>query len=281
MKTILYATDYSKDSATALKMSHLLAKKFGSKLFIMHVFDVPLTLASSVSVSYMNKEKRLIVENRSKLKKFCTEHLGDALQENNTNFVIDEDGSAADSIVEKATKYNVDLIVVGTKGTSRVKEFFLGSTTKALIKKALFAVMAVPKMHKIGAFETIAYATDFEQVDIFAIGRLIPIAKLFNSQIRIVHITTSNEYAGDQQMEWFKEMLQQKVEYGNLEFDLILSDNVFRELQDYLDNKNVSILAMLERRNNTFFEKYIQQDMVKKMVDDITIPLLSFNEKGL
>ncbi len=281
MNTILYATDYSEDSATALKISHLLAKKFGSKLFIMHVFDVPLSLASPVSVSYMNKEKRLIVENRSKLKEFCTEHLGDAWQENNTNFVVDEDGSAADCILEKAIKYNVDLIIVGTKGASRVKEFFLGSTTKALIKKAPCAVLAVPEMHNIGTFETIAYATDFEQADIFAIRRLIPMAKLFNSQIRLVHITTPNEYAGEQQMEWFKDMLQQKVEYDNLEFDLILSDNVFKELQEYLNKKNAAMLAMLERKNNNFFEKYIQQDMVKKMVSDITVPLLSFNVSGL
>ncbi len=277
MKAILYATDYSQDSATALRMSYLLAKKFGSKLFVMHVFDVPLSLASPVSVSYMNKEKRLFVENRAKLKEFCTEHLGDAWQEITTNFIVDEDGSIADAILEKATKYNVDLIVAGTKGASRVKEFFLGSTTKALIKKAPCAVLAVPEMYEIGNLKTIAYATDFEQADIFAIRRLIPMAKVFNAQIKIIHVTTTKEYAGEQQMEWFKEMLQDKVDYENLEFDLIFSDEVFKELQGYLDDTNSDMLAMLERKDNTFFEKYIQRDMVKEMVKDITVPLLSFN----
>ena len=65
MKTILYATDYSENSVAALRMAQLLAKKLGSKLIVMHVFDIPISLASPVSVSYLKKEKRLFVENRS------------------------------------------------------------------------------------------------------------------------------------------------------------------------------------------------------------------------
>lgn len=70
MKTILYATDYSNNSVAALRMAHLLAKKFISKLIVMHIFDVPISVASPLSMSYMKKEKRLFVENRAKLKEF-------------------------------------------------------------------------------------------------------------------------------------------------------------------------------------------------------------------
>ncbi|NNE77748.1 MAG: universal stress protein [Pricia sp.] len=281
MKTILYATDYSQNSVAALQLAHLLAQKFKAKLIVMHVFDIPITLASPVSVSYMKKEKKLFVENRAKLATFCSEHLEDDLEAANINFVMDEDGSVWNGILGKATKFDADMIVVGTKGASPVKEFLLGRTTKALIRKAQCLVLAVPENAEAVHFKKMVYATAFEQADILALQRLVNIAKKFDAQVNVVHIITQKEYAGEEQMEWFKEMLNEKVDYKKLDFDLIFSDRVFEELVGYLKDSEADLLAMLERKDNTFYQKYLQRDMVKKMANDIERPLLSFNVIGL
>ena len=125
------------------------------------------------------------------------------------------------------------------------------------------------------------YATDFEQADIFAINKLVRIAKKFNALIRIVHISTPGEYAGDQQMEWFKEMLKQKVIHGKMEFDLILEEDIFIGLTKYLDKSNARLFAMLERKDSSFYQRFLKTDKVKKMISDTTIPLISFNVGGL
>ena len=280
MKTILYATDYSQNSVAALKLAYLLTKKFDAKLFVMHVFDIPLTL-STVSISHLKKEKRLLIENKSKLKEFCKEHLGDTWEGGDINFIVEENVSVVQTILKKATELEIDLIVLGAKGTSAVKQFFMGSATTALIKKAPCAVLAVPAMFTLENFQSMVYATDFEQADIFAINRLVEIAKKFNSKISIVHISTGAEYAGDQQMEWFKEMLYQKVTYDKMEFDLIFDDDIFEGLNRYLENAHASMFAMLERKDNSFSQRFLQEDKVKKMVSATTIPLISFNIGGL
>jgi nucleotide-binding universal stress UspA family protein len=281
MKTILYATDYSQNSFTALLLANTLAKKFGAKLIVMHVFDIPISLASSVSISYMKKEKRQFVENQAKLKAFYAKHLGDSWENPEIHFVVDEDDSVPDGILEKAFKLNADLIVVGTKGVSQIKELFLGSTPKVLIQKSSCPVLAVPPKSDGSSLKKIVYATDFEQADIFAIKRLVKIATKFVAEIRVVHITTKKEYAGDEQMEWFKEMIKEKVDYEKLEFDVIFSDTVFEELVLYMEASEADMLAMLERKDNNFYQKYLQRDLVKKMVNEIHVPLLSFNVGGL
>ena len=281
MKTVLYATDYSQNSVAALQLSYLLAQKFKAKLIVMHVFDIPISLASPLSVSYMNKEKQLFVENRSKLKTFCSEHLGEGRENANISFMVEEDGSVWNGILEKAIKFDADMIVVGTKGVSQVKKFILGSTTKALIRKAPCSVLAVPEAAKAVHFKKMVYATDFEQADIFALRRLVKIAKKFAAQVRVVHITTQKEYAGEEQMEWFKEMLKEKIDYKKLDFDLIISDTIFEELVRYLEDSEADLLVMLERKDNTLYQKYLQSDMVRKLVKDIKVPLLSFNVIGL
>lgn len=281
MKTILYATDYSQNSVTALLLANTLAEKFGAKLIVMHVFDIPISLASSVSISYMKKEKRQFVENQAKLKTFCAKHLGASWENSEIHFVVNEDDSVPDGILEKAFKLNADLIVVGAKGASQIKEFFLGSTPKVLIQKSSCPVLAVPAESELTSLKKILYATDFEQADIFAINSLVKIAKKFDAEIRVVHIATQQEYAGEEQMEWFKEMLQEKVDYIKMDFDLIFSDTVFDELVWYLEDFEADMLAMLERKESTFYQKYFQRDKVKKMVQRIGVPLLSFNLGGL
>ncbi len=281
MKTILYATDYSQNSVPALRLAHQWSIKFEAELLVIHVFDIPISVASTVSLSSMNKEKKLFVEHRAKLKGFVKEHLRDTQENDRISFVVKENGSVGNGILEKATKLDADVVVVGTKGVNPIRKFFLGSTTMALIRNASCAVLAVPPQFKTLNFKSIVYASAFEQADLFAINRLVKIAKVFDAQVRVIHITTQNEYAGDQQMEWFKEMLQTKVAYEKFDFDLIVCETIFEALNEYLSDIEADLLVMLEPKDTTFLEKYLQRDMVRKMVSEMTIPLLSFNVGGL
>ena len=100
-------------------------------------------------------------------------------------------------------------------------------------------------------------------------------------KIRVVHITTKNEYAGEEQMNWFQEMLLEKVVSPKLEFELIFSDEILEELSSYVEDSEADLLVMLERKEDSFYQKYLQKDMVKRMVKNIEVPLLSFNVRGL
>ena len=95
MKTILYATDYSENSVSALRLAYFFAKKFSAKLIVMHVFDMPITLASTVTVTYLKKEKKLYVENRAKLKRFFDHYLNTVEMYMDLNFVVYEGTSVS------------------------------------------------------------------------------------------------------------------------------------------------------------------------------------------
>lgn len=82
-------------------------------------------------------------------------------------------------------------------------------------------------------------------------------------------------------MEWFKELLTEKIKYDKLEFCLIFSDTVFEELVGYLEEDQTDLLAMLERKESTLYQKYLQPDLVKKMVKTIEIQVLSYSVGGL
>ncbi|NKI25784.1 universal stress protein [Arenibacter sp. 6A1] len=281
MKTILYATDYSQNSVTALHFAEALAKKSNAQMVMLHVFDMPLSLASTVSISYIKKEQRLYTEHKNKLMDFCLAQMKSETNREQLQWEVHEESSVVDGIREKAVELGADLIVVGTKGERILKEMLFGTTAEGLIKKTPCPVLAVPENSTLESLKTMVYATDFEEADIYAIRKFVQIAGLFDAQLNVVHITSQKEKNGQDQMDWFKEILQQKVVYSKLEFHLLYSENILEALIRYLIDADAGLLAMLERKDSGFFQTYFQSDLVKKMERNTPVPLLSYNVSGL
>ncbi len=278
MKTILYATDYSENSAAALKYAQKLSAVMQSRLVVSHIFGYPVITESMATDALPELRKSAMKINRERLEDFCKKHLGKDWKKKNIQIVPVEDLFVLDGLIGVANDWHADLIVVGTKGESAVMETLLGSTTKRLIKKAPCPVLAIPSDASYHSPKTLVYATDFEQEDVYAIKKLTEMGQRFDAEIKVVHISTKDEYAGETQMEWFKDMLLEKVVYQKMEFELLFSNDIFETLRSYLDNVDADMVVMLEREKKGFLKKWFHRDTVTRMQSYGKVPLLSFNE---
>ena len=279
LKTILYATDYSENSAAALKYAYALNSQLGTRLLITHVFDYPTFLGTEeLSEPFSKLEKDNFKMHRSKLEKFCDKYLGKNWNSPNIQLEIVEHKSVIQGIITIANEWHANMIVVGMKGGSGVRELIMGSTTKQLIENAPCPILAIPTDMSHDEIKTMVYATDFEEEDFQTIKRLVEIAKPLDAKINIVHISTKKEYKGDMQMEWFKDALEERITYKNIEFKLLISDDIFDSLRVYLGDVGADLVVMLEREKKGFLKKWFHQDLVKKMESYGRVPLMSFNE---
>lgn len=280
MKTIICAVDYSTNAIAALKYADVLNSKIGSKLYILNVYD-NTSLGATINEPYLLSEKELKKEKLFKLKYFCIKHLGSNLDAKKIEMEVIEDPSVVMGINFKAKKTNASLIITGMKGKGKLKSFLLGSTTKGLISNAPCPVLSIPEKVELKKLKTIVYATAFEQEDIYAVAKLTEIASVFNATIKVIHISPLSEKDGATQMEWFKEMLLQRVNYTKIDFNIYSSNDTLYFLKLYLNEVKADMIAMLERNNNkTFFNKIVQNDLVKEMESLALLPLISFNEKN-
>ena len=277
MKTILYATDYSKNAVAALKYAYSMSAKMDACLLVIHVFDYPTIMNTEVKEPVPHFEKNAFKKHNSKLKEFCTKYLGNELDKMNVRMEAIEDKSVVNGIISKAIELNVYMVVTGMKGVNAFKEFIMGNTTKHLIEKSPCPVLAIPEDASHGQIETIVYATDFEKEDIGAIHKLTEIAKPFNAEIRIVHISPLKEFDRKKLMKEFEEKAKDNIGYSKMEFNIIPSDNTFEDLRLYLGEVNADIIVMLERKSKGLLRKLFHQDLVKKMKSYGRIPLISFN----
>ncbi len=277
MKTILYATDYSKNSIAALKYAHKMSKQLGTRLVIVHVFDYPTVLGmEGLDEPFPHLEKDAFKLHRSKLEKFCTAHMGNAWETPNIQLEAVENKTVLNGIIATADEWHAYLIVVGVKGESGLRESIMGSTTKQLIEKAPCPILAIPADTSYSPIKTIVYGTDFENEDIYALRKLVEMAKQLDAEIKVIHITTIKELDKANQMDSFKNRLLQKVDYERMEFVHLVSDNIFDTLRNYLGEVGADLVVLLEREKKGVFKKWFHGDLVKKMETYGNIPLLSF-----
>jgi nucleotide-binding universal stress UspA family protein len=168
------------------------------------------------------------------------------------------------------------MVVIGTKGQSKLKEVIMGSTAKGLVGKATCPVLAIPEEAVPREIKQIVYASDFNQYDLTALKRLAAFAKLYNAEISVLHIF-HNEPVKDSETAVFQRLLTEQAKDAHLKYDTRVSDNIAESLVNYLQNKKADLLVMFEKENMGMFNMLFHKDMVKKFATHTTIPLMSYN----
>ncbi len=140
-KKILFATDFSEISAYAFDYAATLAKKFNSRLIIMHVINEPVDLRGFYvpHISFDTIEREIALSAEKMMDKFCDQKLS-----NFDNFEkCTVSGIPYEEILKKADVENVDLIVMGTHGRAGIDHLLFGSTAERVVRKAACPVLTV------------------------------------------------------------------------------------------------------------------------------------------
>ncbi len=143
-KKILFADDLSKRAIKPLAAAVDLAKLYNAELLILNVREDFLNkeemLMLRVDVSNFHDDiKKQALEIRNKIEMDSDTCGGSEVQ---TEILLRE-GKPPDTICEVAREKDVDLIIVGTRGSSILKETLLGSTAHYVVNHAKRSVLSV------------------------------------------------------------------------------------------------------------------------------------------
>ncbi|MCF6238860.1 MAG: universal stress protein [Candidatus Marinimicrobia bacterium] len=140
-KTILFATDFSEGSDFAFQPALSLARKFDSKLIVVHIINEPVDLRGFYvpHISFDKLEEEIEQGAEKLMEKFCRSHLDGF--DNFEAFVLP--GIPYDEIIKKAVACNTDLIVLGTHGRTGLDHVLFGSTAEKVVRKSPIPVMTI------------------------------------------------------------------------------------------------------------------------------------------
>jgi nucleotide-binding universal stress UspA family protein len=187
IKHILFATDFSTQSAHAIPYIAAIAKHFGARVFATHIiqgeprYEVPMDqLREEVTQARKDAEQDMaaLLENT-------------ALEEMSPEVCI-QTGDVWHELKELATNNNVDMIVVGTHGHGGVGKMVFGSVAEQIFRQANCPVLIVgPHVSDddfSGEIQRILFATDLSRTSLAMLPFSVDLANAFGAFFKAVHV---------------------------------------------------------------------------------------------
>jgi nucleotide-binding universal stress UspA family protein len=142
-RSILCPIDFSPSSRAALRYAAALARRSRGSLVVLFVNDPLLVAAAAAAYD----ARTLAASSVRELRRFVTKALGP--EPDVPSITLDTVvGSPVAAILTRARERHCDMIVMGTHGRSGPSRWLFGSVTRAVLKRTILPVMAIPPVHR-------------------------------------------------------------------------------------------------------------------------------------
>ncbi|MFT6795785.1 MAG: nucleotide-binding universal stress UspA family protein [Maribacter sp.] len=276
---ILLPTDFSANARNAIDYAIYLFGKEACTFYILNAFEVGASGLSSTMGKAKNTRLYRAIKEESERN---TKSLVAELKSKNKNPLHAFEGlSISDSLLNAIGKtvidYNISFVFMGSKGSSAVKEVFMGSNTVSVIKHIDFCrLVAVPENYSFNFPNKIAFATNFEHVSSkVELNPLIDLATLCDSEIIIVHMDMGKNLTSQQQT--CKNLLMKRLDGLPHRFVEIKEESKISDaIQSFAsENKEVGMIAMASYWHS-FFERLTKENVINRIAFDTEVPFLIF-----
>jgi nucleotide-binding universal stress UspA family protein len=193
-----------------------------------------------------------------------------------------QSGILTDVVNQIIAHEKIDLVIIGTHGSSGLTTLLLGNHSRSMIDGVNSPLLLIPPAAKLSPVKKIAFATDFKnpEEDIKSIAALADLAKPLNAEILLTHIYENADKSPEFE-QWIKQFVRElpaKIDFSKIKYTMYKSNGAQSGLEWLCDNGDIDILAMMHR-SHTFIDSLFRGSQTQKIAGQIPIPLLVFPEK--
>jgi len=187
LKRVLYATDFSEGSRSALGVVSAIARRYHSEVFAAHVCaPLPYTMVTPEAVSIMEKR-----ECEAKVKLADLVRVTDALRVSIKPII--RSGDTVKVLNQLVREKNIDLAVLSTHGRHGLNRLLMGSVAEELFRHLSCPVLTVgPHLaHRfLGMKEihNILFPTDLSEESRAVFPYLASLAHEYSARITLLHV---------------------------------------------------------------------------------------------
>lgn len=192
IKKILVPIDFSKTSEIAMDEAIAMAKKLKAEISLIHVVDFSgyyfsvVPEAQIILPTLLDLQKN-ISKKLEKIKATIKKKKGITVQVNVSN------GEVHSEIIDFSKKKKMDLIIMGTHGTSGFKEVFIGSNAQRVVTLSEIPVLTLQKKIEKSKINNILIPIDNSIHSREKINTAMFIAGAYKSKIHIVGLPDTRD----------------------------------------------------------------------------------------
>jgi len=269
---IIIPTDFSVQAEFAYLMVQRLEEKTAIEVHFLHVLNVPdtVTLDSAgkiqtcgeIDVNYVTTQKDIAERKLANLKVLYGDHI-------HTHLVL---GKTTDAILKFTESNHFDLIVMGTKGASGLKEKLSGSEAQIIARKSKTPLLSLMCDRSDLQIRNILLVHNFSQAVKENLVLMHKLIKAFDPKMHLLQITSGNVDAEKAKVE--AEMVQFAELNGiaNYQCHLINDKDVENGVVHFNQMINMDIVCIGTHGKGSLFHK----SATEKLINHLFKPIISF-----
>ncbi|MBT8243657.1 universal stress protein [Winogradskyella sp.] len=274
-KRILLTTDFSKNAENAMNYAIALFKEDTCEFFILNSYEVGVFSMELAAVRELEESKQ---KSMAGLIKILDQLKGKNNRDNHLFQIVSEYGNLIDLMKGLIAYHDIDLVVMGTKGSTASSAKIYGSqTTLAMERIRNCPVLAVPddaiyKGIKEIAFPT-GYKTTYKRKEF---QYLVDIAKKTGAAIRVLHVMDKKTKLTENQKH---HQLLLKDYFEGLEYSFVTLYDIElqKAINSFIENHDIDMVVFINKKHN-LFSWILSKPLVKKLTYHSSIPILALHD---
>lgn len=261
---ILVPTDFSAFSNRAFRFATHLAKKSNAKITLFHVVEPPYNFATAVEGMLDMMEKNALSRMKNLIAEFGTDI-------NITSQI--RHGRTSREILEFVDREEADLVVMGSRGQSKLSRAVLGSVSESIAHDLPVPLFLIPAADEDPVISSLIFATDFRINDAAHFKFTSSIAGLLDASVAVIHI--SQDFNFDERIRHlgFTEILRDEAGDDSLMIEIVKGDSLLQGIAEFVDRQKNTALVF-NRYKRTILQKLFKKDHTDEMVVYADLPLL-------
>ena len=273
MKKILVPVDFSECSEYALEVASNLAKEYNAEIIALHML---MTDSPAVSTAKEMPEGMYYIKLAEKR---FEEFLDKDFLEGITLIDAVYNCKKVEELNAYALDNDVDLIIMGSHGSSGLSEVFVGSNTEKVVRSSDIPVLVVKKGIRNFKIKNAVFACDFTDENLSAFENAMKLFKsLDNAKVKLLFINLPGQnFRSSKEMEArVREFLFKAAALDQLDNVIYYSDYTVEDgIFHYSNKMGVDVIA-LPTHGRRGLAHFFTSSISEGLVNHSKIPVINF-----
>jgi nucleotide-binding universal stress UspA family protein len=275
MKKIIVPVDFSEHSEYALEAASILAKKNDAEILALHMLEISNAIINRADNMNQMESLFFIKLAEQKFEEFLNKEYLKGIKIT----PIIKHFKVFSEVNEVAKEIDADLIVMGSQGSSGIKEVLVGSNTEKVVRHSEIPVLIIKHNPILMDFENMVFACDFSEEAILQYKKAKEMGNKLGSKMHLVYVNLpGSKFRSSVEIEKQVATFLRKADGGIEKMNEVNYVNDYTIEQGILNFSNVigaDLIAVATHGRKGiahFFEGSISEDIANHS----TLPVMTF-----
>lgn len=191
--------------------------------------------------------------------------------------VAEESNHFLDTLEAYVKKNDIQLIIMGLTGSTRLTQVFMGSNALNIVKRAIAPVIITPEHTHSTSAKNVLLLTDFQDVDsTIPIDTVKAVLNLFNPRLFVVNIDDEHYVQVTEEYKIERTKLENKLKEYNPEFFFIRLFDFVEATNQFVADNHIDLILTFPRKHS-WLSNVFKTSSTSKLAFHSHVPIAAIN----